>query len=190
MAPLFYSPASRTSHNSFINPRLKEANSFEYKDDRKALATIVDNFAELNKPAAPAANVSTSKMPVKLQRTIVELIMDEKKGNDTESLTLTHNDATTTLGDLADSFPNPSPERTALEEYQTYDIATLLSDGVNQYNQEKGTSIGMQTLTFVRLDGITEEKYELLLDRANLAQIEGSQQKLDEFLSDRPHTLC
>jgi|GEM_PF-5276150 len=111
----------------------------------RQLNHIADTFSELNAPDAPGAPVSTSKMPVKLQRAAVETIMSDKKGNDTESLTITHDDITMALGDMAGYFMDSSCEKTALEEYQRHDIGSLLSDGVHQYNQEKGTSIGIQT---------------------------------------------
>ena len=85
------------------------------------------------------------KMSVEQQRSIVNLILADKKVNGPDSLTITHHDITVVLNDLEGIIVDQDCFQMQVLNGCRKHIATFLTEGVEHYNQENGTQIRLMT---------------------------------------------
>jgi hypothetical protein len=109
----------------------------------RRLDAIGKNFNELN-----TADELAPKMPLKLQRAIVGLLMVEKGDDGTENLTITQHDITSAISDIGGFNKQSWYRKEILEAYLAGadgDASSLLAEGWVEYNRKKNTSIGIVT---------------------------------------------
>lgn len=104
------------------------------KNRYEKLCSIVVEFDKLNRKD----DINRNEMPVKLQRALVDLIKADRKESPQERFTIiTISEIMTAFSDLITIVSDPDcPPMRALKEYQMQNIATLLTKGIEQYDQE------------------------------------------------------
>jgi len=107
----------------------------------RELSNIVFDFNQYHPPETAVAQI-----PLEFQYILLKIIIDNKKGTDTEKLTVTCSDIVNLIDKLIAIFAEmDSPCKNILEEYKTCDLALLLASGLSYYNQKNKKSVVIVT---------------------------------------------
>jgi hypothetical protein len=123
------------------------------------LSSIVKNFNAIA-PGAPAL-----ERRIALKRAVEDFILGRKQGNEIEKLTITHHDILMVFNDLAECIDDGCPDEMKAPWHD--EIASLLKEGVNDYNRE-GTRIHTGEATLPLELWLEVGKYMSMRDNINL----------------------